>query len=298
MTATQAEHELIEFEPGAEESKGRNWIFVNLRAGKIGQTSNVRVEGYEQRENVLPNGTKSIFYAKTLDHLTGYVKDIYWHTHTLDDGTKLSGWKIVVDAGAEKGVFVLSIGSTERAFNEAMNLLANVDFTRVVRFRGFWGTDRQTGKTRKVFLVTQGIDPLTHKPVWVQPAFKQRWLSRLTADKIRDGRYDLPEAERKKAGAKIELSEEERANIAWADGKFDASYPYIRQNIDDSWSFDTWTNFLHEQMTVKVIPAVQAAAQEREDRMPPAIDQTEDVPGDEVQYTGEPAPAYDDDIPF
>lgn len=285
-TAAQlAKTDLIGFDPGAEESRDLRRIFVNLRAGRIGQTSDKPIEGYKETRNFSQSGTEYVFYAKTVDHLTGFVDDIQWHSHVLKDGTKLTGWNITVDAG-EKGVYVLGIGSNERAFQQAMNLLGNVDFTRTVRFIGFWGKDRNN-KPQKVFLITQGLDPETRKPVWVKPVYDQKWLSRLIVNKIKGG---------------VELTEQEERNVSrMKDGSFNREYPYIIQNVDDSWSFDMWNNFLHEQMQGVVIPAVKAAARQRQATNPTPIAPSEDVPNEDVpadaRYTG-PSSNYDDDIPF
>ncbi|MGE0247704.1 MAG: hypothetical protein AB7Q37_18935, partial [Pyrinomonadaceae bacterium] len=73
MEATKQAQEYTGFDPGAEESSSVHRIFVNLRAGKIGQTSDKPIEGYREFTNVNKAGQEFKFYAKTYDHLTGFV---------------------------------------------------------------------------------------------------------------------------------------------------------------------------------------------------------------------------------
>lgn len=281
-SAAQQTPEFTGFDPGVGESQVNNRIFVNLRAGKIGQTSNEPREGYVEHKSYNKSGKEYTFYAKTLDHLTGYVNDIKWHVHTLTDGTKLSGWNITVDTG-ESGVYVLGIGTMERAFQHVMNCFVNVDFSKAVRFIGFWGRNQFTNQPQKVFLLTQGLDPQTNKPVWVKPGTEQKWLSRLIIKKLKEG---------------IDLSEQEERNVSrMHDGKFNKDFPYIVENMDGSWSFDVWNNFLMEQMNEVVIPNMQIAAEARNHRVPPPIVPDEDIPGD-VAAPPAHTKLSDDDIPF
>ncbi|MGE3953528.1 MAG: hypothetical protein AB7F88_19765 [Pyrinomonadaceae bacterium] len=284
MEATKQAQEYTEFDPGAEESSSVHRIFVNLRAGKIGQTSDKPIEGYREFTNVNKAGQEFKFYAKTYDHLTGFVDDIRWHTHKLQDGTVLSGWNITIDTGAQ-GTFVLGVSTKDRPFQQLMNCLVNVDFGRTVRFVGFWGKNQFNDRPQKVLLLSQGLDPATKKPIWVQPAHEQKWLSRLLIQKLKEG---------------VPLTEQEERNVSrMHDGKFNKEYPYIVQNADESWSFDTWNNFLHEQMDELVIPACKFAYDERANgsRLESAagIDES-DLP----DFAGPTpaAPASDDDIPF
>lgn len=271
----ELEPEYVGFEPGAAPSRPQQLVYVNLRAGRIGHTSDRPLEGHSEHSNFNKAGQEFKFYAKTYDHLTGYIDSIRWHSHPLPDGTKLSGWNITVNCGKE-GVFVLGIGLKDRPFRQIMNVLLNVDFTRPARFVGFWGEDRK-GRPQKVLLISQHYDPVTNKPVWVRPAHEQKWLSRLLIGKLKE---------------KVPLTEDEERNVSrMSDGSFNKDYPYIVQNTDESWSFDTWNNFLHEQMEQFVIPAVEAAAGERRGR---EVDAPEYFP---AEFDG-PVSDGDDDIPF
>lgn len=282
-TGTQTEYD-SGYSPGAEESSQQKRIFVNLRAGRIGQTSDKPLEGFKEHKSVNKAGTEYIFYAKTYDHLTGFVEDIRWNTHTLTDGTKLSGWNLTINAG-ETGVFVLGVNVKDRPFQQLMNCLLNVDFHKTVRFVGFWGKNQHNDKPQKVLLLTQGLDPDTKKPLWIKPAHDQKWLSRLLINKLKE---------------KVPLTENEERNVSrMQDGSFNKNYPYIVQNADESWSFDVWNNFLHDQMEQIVIPAVKAAAEERSVRMPPSTIPTDDIPEVPEEFTGPASlPQTDDDIPF
>ena len=285
-SATAIEREPIGFDQGADESQASNRIFVNLRLGRITQTWKPKTEnelpppGYRPESTKNKSGVVNHFIAKTFGHITGFVNDIRWHTHKLQDGTMLSGWNITVDTG-EKGVFVLGVSTNERPYQRLMNCLLAVDFTKTVRFVGFMGKHPKTEKPQRVLLITQSLDPETKKPIWIQPVHQEKWLSRLLIQKLRE---------------KMPLTEYEEGNVSrMKDGSFNKDYPYIVQNVNESWSFDTWNNFLHEQMEEFVIPNVQVAAEERGNRMPPAMVPTEDVP-DMPEFAG-PAPE-DDDIPF
>lgn len=273
------------FTPGAEEAQGVNRIFVNLRIGKIAQTSNTELPGFVPAKTKNKSGQENHFFAKPYDHITGYVTDIRWHTHTLDSGTVLTGWNITIDAG-EKGIFVLGVSSKDRPYQRLMSTLIAVDFEKPVRFIGFMGTNQATNQPQKVLLLTQemGAD---NKPIWLQPATQEKWLSRSIINKLKEG---------------IELTEGEERNVSRdKDGKFNKDYPYIVENVDGTWSFDQWNNFLHEQVNEFVIPNVKAAnelrgaiAHDRPAEVSPSL------PADVVASgpASGPAPLGDDDIPF
>lgn len=288
-TGTALDRSPIGFDQGADESQASNRIFVNLRLGRITQTwkpknpNDPPPPGFSPQQTKTKDGRVNHFTAKTFDHITGFVNDIRWHTHKLADGTLLAGWNITIDA-ADKGVFVLGVNTNERPYQRLMNCLLSVDFTQTVRFIGFMGKNPKTEQPQRVLLLTQGLDPETKKPIWIQPVHQEKWLSRLLIQKLRE---------------KIPLTEHEEGNVSrMKDGSFNKDYPYIVQNANESWSFDAWNNFLHEQMEEFVIPNVQTAAEDRGNRIPPASVPTDDVP-DMPEFAGT-APADDDDmeIPF
>ncbi len=276
-TGTQTE--VSQLQLGAEESHGANRIYVDLRIGKIAQTSKESLPGYVPAQTKNKDGSINNFYAKAYGQITGYVTDIRWHVHTLPDGTKLSSWQITIDTTKE--VFVLKVGSNDRPFERTMNCLLNVDFTRPVRFVGFMGKNRKTNKPQKMLMLSQemGADG---KPVWIQPAMDEKWLSRLVINKLKEG---------------IELTPEEEKRVSrMADGKFNKEYPYIIEKSDGSWSLDMWTEFLFDQMNEQVIPNVKAAAEQRGSFTPAGEDVPMDsVPDEAPEMTG---PPDDDDIPW
>lgn len=278
-TATQTQIERRGLELGARESQSSGKIFVNIRAGKIAQTSKTEVEGFQLCQTKNAADTVYTFYAKPYDNITGYVNDIRWHTHKLPDGTVLAGWNIEIETGEE--TFVLGIGNNERPFARLMNCLLNVDFELPVMFVGFMGENKKTKRPQKMLLLSQELGE-NGKPAWIQPLIEEKWLSRMVIDKLKQG---------------IELSPDEEKNVhRTPDGKFSKSYPYITQKVDLKWSFDTWEEFLIEQMNDTVIPKVQAAAEKRGNRVPPPIVPEIDIPGDE--FSGPASGADDDDIPF
>ncbi len=267
---------------GAEESTGLNRTYVNLRIGKIAQTSNTQLAGFVPAQTKNKAGQITSFYARPYDKITGYVTDIRWHTHTLADGTVLTGWNITIDTTKE--VFVLGLGSKDRPFERVMNTLINVDFDKPVMFVGFMGKGKNGGAGQKVLLLSQEIGA-DGKPVWLQPAMGEKWLSRMIIDKLKQ---------------KVPLTEHEERNVSrMADGSFNKDYPYIVQNVDESWSLDTYRNFLHEQMKDIVIPNVQAANNARGPLSSSGSAATiaPDVALEE-ETAPTPATAYDDDIPF
>lgn len=269
-------------EIGAGEARPNNKIFVNLRCGDIAQTSNKQIEDdWTPEMNVNNSGTEYHFFAKKYPHLTGHVVDIYWHKHTLKDGTELSSWNIVIDTKQPK-LFVLGVGTNDPNYSRLMATLPGVDFERSVRFVGFKGENKRTHKPQKMLLLSQQKGP-DDKPIWLQPKTEAKWLSRVIIDKLKNG---------------DELFADEEKNVARnADGSFNKEYPYIVQKPDGKWSFDTWESFLFEGMKEFVIPNVQAACEARGYKEPSRGDQEAqpDIPAD---VANAPAPVYNDDIPF
>lgn len=277
--ATQSEY--TGFTPGAAEAEASNRIFVNLRIGKIAETSNTERAGFVPVKTKNKAGTEFHFFARPYDHITGYVTDVRWHVHTLADGTVLTGWNITIDTG-EQGVFVLGLRSKDRPYQRVMSTLVNVDFERPVRFVGFMGKNKTTQQEQKVLLITQEMGP--DKPIWLQPATQEKWLSRMIIQKLKNG---------------VALNDAEEKNVSRdKEGKFNKNYPYIVEGMDGKWAFNVWNDFLHEQVNECVIPNVKAANESR--GYAPQIDE-------DRQFTGAPIPdespagvtiPTDDDIPF
>lgn len=263
-------------ELGAQESQGLNRMFVNLRIGKIAQTSNTQFDGFVPAQTKNKSGDITSFFAKPYDKITGYVTDIRWHTHKLADGTVLKSWNITIDTTEQ--VFVLGVSAKDRPFQRAMNTFLNIDFNNPVRFVGFMG--EYEGKPQKVLLMYQGGE----KPV--QPMYQERWLSRLIINKLKEG---------------AELTEKEEKNVKrMSGGKFDKDYPYIVENADGGWSLDAWNNFLFNKIHDEVIPNVQAANERRGTSPANGSEEAKEaaaIAGDE--FAGpRSAAANDDDIPF
>lgn len=236
-------------ELGAAEARHSNAKFLDLRIGKIAQTSKEQREGFSPATTKNKSGTEHHFFAKPYDSITGYIDDIRWHTHTLQDGTVLTGWNIAINTGND--LYILGVSSNDRPFDGLMNSLCNVDFTQPVKFQGFWGEQKnsqgqKTGKKQKVLLMyqTEG-DP----KAFVKGKYEMKWLSQLLVKKLKE---------------KIEISEDEKRNLAYKpDGKIDGDYPYIKEKLDGKWNFDNWREFLMGEMYTYVIPAVEIAKSDR-----------------------------------
>lgn len=272
---------------GAEEASASNRTFVNLRIGKIAQTSKDPLPGFEPAKTVNKSGVENHFFAKSYDHITGYVSDIRWHTHTLNDGTVLSGWNITIETNDK--AYVLGVSSKDRPFQRVMNVLINVDFSLPVMFVGFMGKNQSNNQPQKVLLLSQEMSS-DGKPMWLSPAVEERWLSRSLINKLKEN---------------IPLTEAEERNVSrMQDGSFNKDYPYIVENVDGTWSFDTYNNFLHEQMREHVIPNVKACAELRGVHVAETVSMPEfsgSLPSDVLA----PDPSVtvgsvrdDDDIPF
>jgi hypothetical protein len=265
-------------ELGAAEARQSNAKFVNLRIGKIAQTSNEPQVGYSPAKTVNKSGTENHFFAKPYDSIVGYIDDIRWHTYTLKDGTELTGWNVAINTG--KDLFILGVSSNDRPFDGFMNSLCNVDFTQPVKFQGFIGESKdaqgkKTGKKQKVLLLYQTEG---NPKDFVKGKHEMKWLSQLLVKKLKE---------------KVELTEDEKRNIAYLDnGKIDGDYPYVKETLGGKWNFDNWREFLMGEMYSYVIPAVGIAKEDRGD----------------ISFTGEPdetvetiVVAEDDDsdsIPF
>lgn len=232
-------------ELGAQEARANNVKYVNLRIGKIAQTSNEQLTGYCAAKTVNASGVESHFFAKPYDNIAGYIDDIRWKEHTLPTGTVLTGWNITINTGID--TFVLDIGSLDRPFEHTMNALCNVDFAEPVRFVGFMGKNKDGTKKQKVLLLTQSDE----EKDWVQGKHEMKFLSQLIVKKLKE---------------KIDLTDDEKKNIAYTpEGKIDGEYPYVKEKLDGKWSFEAWREFLMGEMYTQVIPAAQIARAERGD---------------------------------
>jgi hypothetical protein len=237
-------------ELGATEARASNVTFLDIRIGKIAQTSKEQLPGFVPAKTVNASGTENHFFAKPYDNITGFVDEVRWHEHTLKDGTVLTGWNITINTGSE--LYVLGIGSLDRPFESTMNSLCNVDFSKPVRFVGFMGTNKDKSKKQKVLLLTQSGE----EKDWVHGKYEMKFLSQLIVKKLKE---------------KIELTEDEKRNIAYLpDGKIDGEYPYVKEKLDGKWSFEAWREFLMGEMYSTVIPAVEIAKSERGEYTSPA----------------------------
>jgi len=281
-TQTQSAYTGPDWEPGVGESRPSNRIYVNLRCGDIAETSNKEREGFAPETTKNLAGTEYHFFAKKHPHLTGHVVDIKWHTHTLKNGTTLTGWNIFIDVGGPK-LFVLGVGSQDQPYARLMATLPGVNFERTVRFVGFMGEYKN--RPQKVLLLSQERDA-AGEPIWLQPRTQAKWLSRSIIDKLKHGE---------------ELTEAEEKNVSRGkDGKFNKDYPYINQKPDGKWSFDLWESFLFEEMNEFVIPNVQMACQARGYAEPASTEEPQpEMPADVTSAPAAPHTALtDEDIPF
>lgn len=230
-------------EAGVKEARASNHRYVNLRIGKIAQTSNEQLEGFYPATTTNKSGTKNHFFAKPYEEIVGYIDEIKWKSHTLPDDTVLTGWDIFINTGSE--VFVLHVSSNDRPFDQTMNVLCNVDFSELVKFVGFMGTNKDKSKKQKVLLLSQS----DNEKEWVKGKYEAKFLSQLLVKKIKE---------------KIPLTEEDERNIARnPDGTADNTYPYIKEKMDGKWSFEAWREFLMEKMHTDVLPAVEIAKDRR-----------------------------------
>lgn len=223
-------------------------IYVSLRSGRICETSDKELPGYVKRVNYGMNDTPYPFYAKEYDSITGFITDVRWHEHTLDNGNKVTGWKATINTTKE--VFVLTISATDRPFTRFMGTLRAVEFAKPVLLKAFKTRNKTTGRDEKFLLLSQekNVDGTF---IWLKEPERARWLNRELIDRCKAA-----------AAKKIapELTEEERDLLCWnEDGTINWQYPYITQKTDGKWSFDNWTEHLHECMRNEVIPAIAEA---------------------------------------
>lgn len=281
---------------GVEEAKdtGKK-IYLNLRVGKIAQTSKDELEGFRPVQTENKGGQKFHFFAKLYDGITGYIKEITWHTSEFPDGGTSQGWNVAIDTGGVD--YVLYIASNDRPFHRFMSVLGNVDFNEPVRFVGFMGDNKN-----KVLLLYQDEGDFENniKPKPVQPKWEEKWLSNQIKQKLRE---------------KVELTEQEEKSVARGnDGKIigimqydamndslsESGYPYIVQDAGGKWDFTLWTKFLHAKMEETIIPAISEAAAARESAAISGEDNDSEAQSDPFGNVPDhyvPS-ADDDDIPF
>lgn len=278
-------------ELGARESAPSNRIYLDLRAGRIGQTSDKQLPGFVPASSENAAGEVFHFFAKTLQDLTGYIDDLYFRSFTTKTGTVINSWNVVINTTKEE--YVLQIGASSRAADTLLSTLPNIDFTKPVMLVHFIGTNERTKKKQPVFLLSQSLNPETGKPVWLKAKYEQKWLSKLLISKVKEG---------------VELTDEDKRNLAFdATGRILGrdSYPfYITEKSDGSWSFEARSEQLHELAKEAIIPAIKMAADERKQAMGliPGASEPEFAGPSEfaeaVHSASEPRAVFDDDIPF
>ena len=271
---------------GATETRDNsNRVYVNLRTGFFTETSPTKVQNVDDvrsgKEAIPPgyrlfttknkSGTEYHFFARTYWDIAGYINEIKFHEHTLDDGTRLSGWNITVGTGEKE--FIIQVGSKDRPYAMLMSVLPNVDFSEPVKFVAFMGKGAND-KPQKVLLVTQNPDETAKD--WVKPKYEAKWLSQMLYQKAQD----------LNAGEQVVLTEEEDRNLVFDEyKKVDLSYPYIREKRSGGWNFDNWEEFLFGKMETEVLPKVTEAVENRE---PNAFQEFIEEEEDELEYSGAP----------
>lgn len=278
----------MSYEIGTTIATTNNRVYVTLRLGKITESSKEPRDGFFPAVTHNNSGEEYHFFARTFDNLTGYVKELKWYQNALDNGTVLKGWKVTIDVGEDRD-YVLDIGDKQRPFNDFMSRMANVDFTRPVRFIGFTGKD---GK--KVLLLTQDRDE-SGKSIWVAPKFESKFLSRFIIDKLKSKEALTPDEERNIArDDKGKLMPQMKYDDF--EGTFSEGYPYIFQNADDQkWNFSVWTAFLIDFTKTVTIPRLEEESA-RQPTLQRKVTAAEDEFESDVPYV--PASPEYDTIPF
>lgn len=287
----------MNWEIGKTEATTNNHVYVTLRLGKITESSKEPRDGFFPAVTHNNAGEAYHFFARTFDNLTGYVKNLRWYQNELENGTVLKGWKVTIDVGEDKD-YILDIGDKQRPFSDFMSRVANVDFTRPVRFIGFTGKD---GK--KVLLLTQDRDTETNNPIWVKHKFEAKYLSRFIIDKLK-GKQPLTEDEERNIARDDKGKILPQMKYDELEGTFSEGYPYIFQNAsDEKWNFTVWTAFLIDFTKTVTIPRLESEVGDQPVLQRKVTASDDDLP----EFTGGDAPAspqvsasaeYDDDIPF
>lgn len=266
---------------GFSESTNQNSKYLSLRVGQLAETSGQQLPGFLPVQTKNKAGEVFNFFAKTYDNLYGFVKKVYYYDNPLNDGTVLNGIKITVDCGQQ--TFVIDIGTKDRPYRRAISILAGVDFTQPVYFRAFLDKEK-----KKVLLLAQDFDD-EDKPKYLRPKYDEKWLSQLIAQKVKE---------------KLPLTEDEKRNVAYKNGKPDPDYPYIRQMSNGKWSFEKWEEFIHDVLKNEVIPACEAAqsrqqARHSDDQFVLDAEDNDRTADERDDFAFADAPADDDDdIPF
>lgn len=279
-------------------SQGPARTFVNLRVGTIAETNKSQLPGMVPLKTKNASGTESHFFGTLYADLTGFVTNLQWHSHTFQGGGEQMGWNVTIDTPDR--VFVLFVGAMDRSYDHLMSCLLNVEFDRLVMFRGFeteW--PENSGKMQKNLLLSQDLHETetdkqgNPKPIWIQGAYQQKWMSLILRDKLKNGEA---------------LDERDRKNVHFdVDGNPDNTYPYILQRATGKWSFDAWEDFLVQKMKSDVIPAIEEANERRGPNPFGEQDHTPEYSGGPVERAEaaaiaghEPVAAVppEDDIPF
>ena len=272
---------------GASVADTTRKTYVNLRTGRIAQTSKEPLDGFEPAFTTKKDGTKTHFFAKEYKEIIGYITALNWHVSTFPDGSTDGGaWNVDIDTGSE--IFCLSVKKTDRPFLRFCSVLCGINFDEPVRFAGY--KFLEGGHDKKVLCLYQfGTEGA------MQPIFQEKWLSQTLKDKIR---------------GKEELNENDQKNLAFSDdgtilkpmvfdemeGTFSEGYPYIVQSSDLKWDLGIWTKFLDAKVKEIVLPMIAEANAKRN-----PIEMNGEPYVDEPEMSGVPEwqkPVDDDDIPF
>jgi hypothetical protein len=241
---------------GEEEFDGGNRIYLDIRAGWIAQTKKVsidengdpvkreveaaRLEGYEVDHTVNMSGKVTWFLAKRKKAITGYVTDLRFYESKLPNqpDVTLTGIKITIETPHK--TYVLQVSSQDRPYSQVLNTLLNADFSRTLRFKGY----KKDGK-KNLLVYFGGND----NKDYILGKHKMAFLFWETRLKIKE---NLP------------LSDKDKENIVFLpSGEMDTQYPYIFQKQDKKWNFDLWEEFIRDQVTAHLLPAIKAANEAR-----------------------------------
>lgn len=246
---------------GIEERNGKPKKYLSLRTGRICETSNKQEPGFTPAFTENQAGKKTEFFAREHRALTAYVDNLSWYEKTLDNGTVLKGWQLLLNVGDPDFDYIFSISEKERPFHHFMSSLANCDLAEPIKFLAF----KDEHDRKKLYLYQAEGE----KPPTIKPKYPERWLNSALLQKLR---------EMAKPGNQIKLTDDEKSQLAYgADGRMlgimkydevegqlsDTGYPYIVQKADGKWNWDAWTEFLKQKVTQDVIPAIKEAAAQR-----------------------------------
>lgn len=280
----------MSYQLGAAVANTTHKTYVNLRLGRIAETSKEEKPDFEPTSITKKDGTKSHFFAKQYSEIIGYITKIDWHVSTFKDGSNDGGgWNVDIDTGDQ--IFCLSVKKADRPFFRFCSVLCGVNFDEPVRFAGY--KFQEGGQDKKVLCLYQyGVEGA------LQPVFAEKWVNQLL---------------RKKIVEKVELTDDDKNHLVFDDkgkmlktmvydeieGTFTEGYPYITQSDDGKWNLSVWAKFLDTKVREIVIPAIAEA----NDRRKPIDHFSDDA---DFEYAGEAEEppmltsknVSDDDIPF